>query len=280
MDSNSKKKFHFTGPVLLGSLVALILAGLWFLTQDQPDKELEISKNKRNSTLEQLCHYTNFRKAYLLANGGKEKLSELQSVQSRGTFTSGELSIPFHSIKRRPNQSLTILKFPNYELSIGVNGTTAWQRIKAPGQEPNYELKDGEEAIAFQQMGEFFDPIMNVMLFDKGQILDLSPSEWESQPAIRLDFKSATGVQTSAYFDPDNMRPFARVETFQNGKKRKILYSDYQTIGGMQEPYLIETYEDGRLNNRLCIDKSEYNIGTIGAIFEYPEQTNNPPKGQ
>jgi hypothetical protein len=271
MDDNLKERRRFLYRFTGGSIVFLgLLALLWYI-KASPQEQTQQSIH--DNSLEQLAIYTNFREAYLAANGGQEKLNARQSMQTRGTLNNDEQSLPFRSIKQRPNQSLIVLKFPNYDLSLGVNGSVTWQRIQIKGKEPVYELKEGDEAIALQQMGEFFDPIMNVLLFNKREIQGIEPSERESKPTIRLNFKSETGTETSTYFAPETMQPQAQIESFANRDERKTLYADYRSIGGKQEPFLIETYENEDLKNRIKLEKCEQNIGTVAAIFEYPDQT-------
>jgi hypothetical protein len=263
-----KKKLWFWWPLIAGAVVVAAIVGAIYYFLPQADK-VEVAQSGYGS-IEKLSRYSNFRRAYSIANGGEEKLASLQSMQTRGTFTSGGQSVPFHSLKRRPNQSLTTLKFPNYDLSFCVNGEMVWQRVKIEGKEPSYELKDGDEAEGLREMGEFFDPIMNVILFEKGSIQRLSVSNWESHAVLRLDFTTEKGIPSSAYIEPETMRPLARVEAFADGRQRKMLYSQYQNIAGMQEPYLVETYIDEQLTNRIELEKSEYNVGTVASIFNYP----------
>ncbi len=264
-----KAKIWFWWPIITWPLVlAAIVGAVWFFLPKA--ENVEVIESGYGS-IEELSRYTNFRSAYLAANGGEGKLSALQSMRARGTFTSGGQSVPFHSLKRRPNQSLTTLKFPDYDLTFGVNGDVVWQRVKVAGQEPSYELKDGIEAEGLLELGEFFDSIMNVLLFDKGSIERLSASTWESQVVLRLDFTTEDGIQATAYIAPDTMRPLARVDSFADGKQRKILYDRYHTIGGMQEPFSTETYIDDELTNRVEIEKSEHNVGTVASIFDYPD---------
>jgi hypothetical protein len=271
-----KAKLWFWWPIITWPLALATIVGLiWYFLPDAGNEEFA---ETGYGSIKELSRYTNFRHAYLAANGGEDKLAALQSMQARGIFTSGGHSVPFHSLKRRPNQSFTTLKFPDYDLSFVVNGDLVWQRVKVAGQEPSYELKEGIEAEGLRQLGEFFDPIMNPLLFDKGSIERLSASTWESQAALRLDFAADSGLQAAAYIDPETMRPLARVESFADGKQRKILYSQYQSIGGMQEPFLIETYMNGELSSRVTLEKSEHNVGTVASIFDYPELI-SPPQG-
>ena len=251
-------------------IISLLSVVAWFLW---PRDSEETDADERNyGSLDELTRFSNFRLAYLQANGGEESLENLQSVRASGLFESGGKQLPFFSLKRRPNQSLTTITFPNYELTYVVNGGVVWQRVLVRGADPVYELKTGEEAAALAQMGEFFDPIMRVLLFDEGIIERLSPSSWMGTPAVKVEFRTADGnMRAAAYIEIENMRPLARIEEFGNGQERKVLYSDYRNVSGMQEPYIVETLINDERQSRVILEKSDVNVGAVASLFFPPE---------
>lgn len=270
--SKRKARYWWVGAVLV-CLILILCVAVWNFW---PRASVEAPDHVQDyGSLEELTRFSNFRLAYLRANGGEERLQRLQSVRSSGVFESGGQSLPFFSLKRRPDQSLTTLTFPSYELSYGVDGDVVWQRVTPIGGESVYELKTGDEAEALGQMGEFFDPIMRVLLFDDGMIERLSPSNWQGAPAVKVEFQTEDGyIKAAAYVEIKHMRPLARIEKFTDGKERKVLYSDYRSVGGMQEPYLVETFIDDVLQSRVVIAKSQINVGAVASLFQFPEKSN------
>jgi hypothetical protein len=77
-------------------------------------------------------------------------------------------------------------------------------------------------------------------------------------------------MRASAYVDIQNMQPLARIEEFADGRERKVIYSDYRSVGGMQEPFLIETYIDDVLQSRVTLERSDLNVGTVASLFSAP----------
>jgi hypothetical protein len=67
------------------------------------------------------------------------------------------------------------------------------------------------------------------------------------------------------------MHPLALIEELPDGRERKVIYSDYRSINGMQEPFLIENYLDDELQSRTILEDSRTNVGTVASLFEYPE---------
>ncbi|WPJ97921.1 hypothetical protein SH580_09375 [Coraliomargarita algicola] len=251
-------------------LISLLSVAAWFMW---PRSGLESEARVRNyGTLEQLTRFSNFRQAYLRANGGEAALASLQSVRATGIFESGGQQLPFFSLKRRPNQSITTITFPNYELTYVVNGDLIWQRLLMPGAAPLYEVKTGDEALALAQMGDFFDPIMRVLLFDEGIIERLSPSSWMGTPAVKVEFLTKDGqMRAAAYVEIKDMRPLARIEELPDGQERKVLYSDYRIVSGMQEPFLVETFLNDVVQSRVVLEKSDVNVGAVASLFQPPE---------
>jgi hypothetical protein len=256
-------------PFLAFTAVASLVGGVtWYLWPEAESVEIV---DTGFEDMEKLTRFSEFSSAYLRANGGEEQLEALQSVMATGQMESGGQTVPFFSLKRRPDMSLMTLKMPDYDLTFVVNGEQVWQRVNVKGQEPQYELKTGAEAEALGEMGVFFDPIMRVLLFGEGSIERLVPSMWMGRPTIKIEFRTDDGqMQASAYVDIENMHPLARIEAFADGRERRVLYSDYRSVNGMQEPFHIETYLDDVLQSRVVLEKSTPNVGTVASLFQYP----------
>ena len=230
-------------------------------------------------TIEDLTQYENFRSAYLEANGGETSIASILSIRNSGVMISGDSEVPFFTIKRRPDKSLTTFKMREYDLSFGVDGETIWQRIKADGQAPNYEIKTGAEAQALAEMGEFFDSTMSTLLHNKGNIERLSSSQWSGTDTVKVEFTPKTNqTKVTAHFDIHSMQQLARIEKFSDGRTRKTLYDDYRNVAGMLEPFTIETYMDDVLQSRILVEKCEANVGAILSLFKYPSQLKDTAK--
>jgi len=272
-----KDRVQWWWPYLGAVVVCGLLGGLVYFFW--PDAEEVDYAPTGFGTMEELTRFSAFRLAYLSANGGEEQLEALQSVRASGVMESGGAEVPFFTIKRRPDKSLTTLEMPDYDLTFGVDGDVVWQRVTAEGQAPQYELKTGAEAEALGEMGAFFDPIMGVLLFDLGTIERLSPSQWMGVDAVKVEFYSEeANIRAAAYVDIRTMQPLARIEAFSDGRERKVLYADYRKVGGMLEPFQVETYLDDVLQSRIVIHKSEANVGAVLALFKYPEWLRDAPE--
>lgn len=218
------------------------------------------------------------RAAYLEANGGEVLLRGLQTIQLRGTLESGGQELPFLQIKKRPDQSLLTLMFEQYNLSFGVDGAEVWRRVTVEGREPEYQRVEAELADGIRKMGEFFNPVLQVLLSEGIAVEKISWAEWEGHPVIAMEFlKDLEGIRSTAYLDAAQLQLLAVVETLPSGKVRRLVYGDYRKVNGVQEPGMIETFIDGSLNNRVRIERVEHNLGALPILFRYPESSAEAP---
>lgn len=214
-----------------------------------------------------------FREEYIAANGGREAIERLISIRVTGEFESGGQVLPFRTLKRRPDQSITTLHFSDYELSFIVSGDLVWQRVEQPGLEPQDTLKEGAEADAMREMGHFFDALMYTVLYESEAILSVELGVMGELPCYIVEFKSETrGMHAVVHIDQEALTPVLRTERFADGKIREVRYADYRKIyEGMLEPFLVETLMDGELQSRVVLEKAQANIGILKQIFEMPE---------
>lgn len=113
---------------------------------------------------------------------------------------------------------------------------------------------------------------MRLFVEGKGSVEGVEKSEWDGAPCLLLRFTSDyKEARMLAYIDPETMQVLARVETFADGRERRNLYSNYQEVGGMLEPFLIESYLDDELQHRVIVEGGRANVGTMKELFELPD---------
>jgi len=220
----------------------------------------------------ELTRPADFRKAYLEAKGGRSKLEKLRSVRVSGTFFTEGREVDFFTVKRRPDQSLTTLDFGDHRLSFGIDGRFVWQRIERPGEPPEYEKLTGPQAEALRQMSAFFDPVMRTFFMNEGTVETITKSSWHGQPSLRLKLVAPPGKTTSvAHVDPETLHLLARLRRMADGRRHRVVYGDFREVNGFWEPFLIETYIDDALQNRVRVQDMDHNVGVLPKIFDYPD---------
>ena len=249
-------------------LTALLVGGFFYF---MPSGASQLTEGEKAAQIQQLTKPEVFLRAFISANGGEAKLEALKSIRTTGTFESGGQTVPFRTIKRRPDKSITTLQMPDYKLSFVVNGATAWQRVEQPMQDPVDTLKQGEEASALRDLGHFFGPLMHVVLNEPEGIVAIEEASWESEPVLRMEFESKRRkMHATVLIDLQNMAPILRREESADGVTREVFYRDYRQIdGGILEPFSVETYVNGELQSRVLIENCETNVGAPGFLFEY-----------
>jgi len=267
---------------LLWSLIAgvLIAIAITFAVSrnlvTNNSSEAEIAEAPLHERMQELSEVSAFREAYLFANGGENNVLDLQSILASGTFESNGTSVEFRSIKRRPDKSITTLKMPEYDLSFVVNGDLVWQRVRQPNMDPIDVLMEGDEAQAVLELGNFFEPFTYTVVHAPEKIQSIIPNTWKGESCLLVQFEMPiSGVPARVYVDPIKMTQIVRIEDFANGLKREVFYSDFRRVeGGMLEPFLIETYLKGDLQNRVVVERFAANPGVISSIFEFRGETN------
>lgn len=267
-----KARIWMYGPfILIGLLTAIVLLLIYILSNSED--ELKSSTYPYGSPFA-LTDFRNLQAAYLSANGGEASLSELQSVRYTGILETGGKAIPFSSIKRQPWKSLLTLDFKKYELSFIVDGDTVWQRVKLIGKEPVSSLMASDQAIQIRQSGAFFDPVMMLFLFEEGEVHEITFGKWEDREALLVDFQNTDlKLSSIAYIDAKTMYLLAREDRLDDQSTRTLVYSEHRRIAGLLEPLVTTTIVDGELDNRVTIEQTDYNIGTIPSMFQFPEDS-------
>jgi hypothetical protein len=254
--------------VVLITIVAVWVVVAWW-NEDDSMADLDALSY---GALTDLAQPAAFRRAYLKANGGLELLNIIQSVRMFGHMESAGVSRPFFSMKKRPDQMLLTFDFETHDLTFAVDGDVVWQRTRAPGQEEQIQVLEGEQADAFLVMREFFGPMMQLFFLEKGELHQIEIAEWAGEPCLSVRFSGeGPGVEMEAFVDPKTMNPMVRFERYADGRVRKTVYDDYRSLRGMQEPFIVETYMDDELQSRIVIEQGDSNLGVVSLMFEVPQ---------
>jgi len=265
-----KAKLWFAWPFVAGMIFIALATAFAFKMLSPPASDGQVGKSLPVD-IEQLLDKEGFKEAYISANGGRQGLESLQTIHAKGVLLTNGEERSFSLLKKRPDKSLLTFDMGDYELTFGVHGEVVWQRVQAPGADPAYALKKGDEAAALKTMGEFYDPLLRTVAFAEGMIEAITLDEWNGRTALKVRFRPKE-VETpmDAYLDPDTLRPWARTQRFKDGREKQVIYSDYRVVAGMQEPFVVETYIDGSLKDRLTFGQCNANVGIVQSVFEYP----------
>lgn len=274
----SGKKFRsvlILAAILLLSVLSVSLWLVWPQESDTPEDEVSTLRER----LRQLSDPGRFRQAYLEAYGGELYLETVQGILVRGSLERNGRSLPFQTIKRRPNKGITTFTMPDHKLSFVVNGDLVWKRVRPPDGAPIDTRITGPEAESLRDMGYFFDPLLHVLMHEPHCIESIIPNIWEGQSCLLVQIDSnSRNLRARVYIDPVRLRPLAQVEVFPEGRQKIRRFSDYRrTEAGRLEPFLVETYFDGKLQSRLVTESFRINPGIIGLIFEYEGENKASP---
>ena len=241
----------------------------WRVYWKPESTEAEITLQER---FEALTKLPALREAYIEAHGGRKSIESFNTVKATGVLESDGEARPFLVLKKRPDQALLRIEMPDYELTIGVSGDTVWQRtIPANGGRARYRKRTGKEARMLGNISNFYDPLTEALVFGRGEVRSISRDQWEEQPALRVDFVTAEGLDASAYLDPRTTFALARMDHFADGRQRRTIFDNYRRIGGLPQPFEITTFLDGTRRNKMRAETFEHNVGVVSSIFQMPK---------
>jgi len=276
---DARAKWWFAWPFLaLGVCLIVVAVGAWLIfarANGEGPGESAIGNDMRFTDASELTHVRAFKQAYVAANGGLRAIEMLQTIRATGKIESGGQVREFLFIKKRPDKAFMKIELEGFDLTYGVNGDTVWQRVRGDGDEPVYEVKQGDEAAALKATGRFFDPLLDLAAFGKGKISDVRLAAWNGEEVLRVAFTyPGSGVgNLVSYVDYRSLRQVARVRQVAGGRGQVERFADYRSVDGVYEPFVVETRIDGKLKTRVVLENVEPNVGTLDSLFEVPEQT-------
>lgn len=260
------RKFRVFVYIVVAIVAALVARVIW-LEVDDARGQGSAEKVGPYGSLQDLLDPEVFRMAVLEANGGREYLDSLRSIRMNGRIQSGEHEFEFFILKRRPDQMLLTYKMPGQELSYGVSGETAWQRLLLPDGTEHQTQLDEEAARGFQQTANFFGPTLVWALTSDTTSISLRPSTWEGIECIQVSLESG---QTLIFVDPLTLRPLAQLDVIPSIGTQESRFSGYSLSQGLVQPSITETYQGGGLTTRMEVDSLQFNVGAVNSLFVLP----------
>jgi len=171
---------------------------------------------------------------YVVAVGGAQSISKLNTLHEQGTLDSGERQFAIDIMIKAPDRIATITHFPGADSITTWNGTTGW--VFFPGNparamsaaEVDAGRMDADLHFALDLKSFFNDlqVLKSVKIGDKDTIF-LSGRR-PSLPSVDMYFDSQTGLLVRA----------VRYEASALGlNPAQIDYSDYRDVGGVKIPF-------------------------------------------
>ena len=203
-------------------------------------------------------------------NCDAELVESTQTIRVSGEMVSGTQGQAFILIKKRPDQMLLTIDYGSHEMTFGISDDSVWRRIRAPRQEDQVALIEGEEAKNWLARGRFFDRILYAYI-GEGSIIAIEAADWKGDACLKVSTLDADEVLVDVLVDPQSMYPIAELQTLADGSVKQTVFSDYRDIAGMPLPFLLKSFVDDELKSHTRINSAALNIGVFSELFEMPE---------
>ena len=210
-----------------------------------------------------------FREELLRANGGYRALARLLSLQFNGTLLKDGSEMEFLTLKRRPNQMLLTYRLEGTKLTYGVTGGVVWQRNRPINGSELVGLVEPPLSDELMASAAFFEPLLEWALDGQLEALRVESGSRDGELVLVVKLLGASPMEFLV--DPTSMTTKVQFEALEGGRILRKEFSDYQVVGGLQQPKLTKTYLDESLISEIRITGMRANVGVDRSLFERPD---------
>jgi hypothetical protein len=279
--SNLKHYFWIFAPLIL--LITIAVVGIaWVLLANANSANhratpADVAGNRPagQRSILSLLDERSLMNAYIEASatGGREALSTLVLIRSKGhIFWKGE-RLEYTLTKRHPNLMLLELKRPDSTTTYGFDGNKFWQQLVPVGEAPSILPVSEEDASQLRRLTRFHDPFMAYILEGRGIVQVIEFDDYAGAPAMRIQLREPNSARLDIYLSADSLEVLASVEHLPGSNKRRTSqYEDYRRINGIRVPFLVTVSSDGALIYRLEVNSQQADIGVMSALFLPPKK--------
>ena len=206
------------------------------------------------------------------AVGGEKAWRAINSREANGKIrrlsdgSGGE----FNAVSQQPNLYAEQFDAGGVETATGFNGKSGWVRDASDG----LRTLTGAASRDFQAEANYRNNLWLNYKQDKSKIAPGGRAELNGKIANVVVLTTAKNVALKLYFDSISGLPM-RDEIVTNGLAKVFEYSDFRTVDGVSEPFVIaatiggETYE-------IRLDRITHNAPAARAAFDFPKVSNEP----
>lgn len=257
-------------PLIAVSLIMLGLAVYTILRSNAgPDvQEEQEPQADEYGSLSELVDPDRFRQAYLDANGGLERIQNLQTMRINGVLKQKDGELKVFILKRRPDMALITYRQRQAEVTQGHAEGHFWVRSSTPGNAPVVREMSEDERKSMRNSLDMFGPILSIYLTQKGVIENIQVSDYKETKLLQVDVVTAPGNSAKKiYVDPETMTIVAEYSTGSNGQDSLTEFFDYRDISGTKIPHRIVSSGDGSEESTFLVESVSFNIGASSSLF-------------
>ena len=200
---------------------------------------------------------------------GQEKLTQVQSVITKGKLVQGNIEIPIIGYSKRPNKTRLEGTFQGLTFITAYDGENGWQLNPFMGDTlPRAATED--EIDQLKDQADIDGMLYNYK--EKGYTLELSGTDdFEGQKVYLLKLTKPNGNIYTNYMDAENyviLKTVSKVKVKGVEQEVESLFSNYKPVEGVIMPFNIENKVSGNTIAQFVFDTFSFNEDIDDSIFE------------
>ena len=208
-----------------------------------------------------------------MTNGkGEKALREVRSRQIIGKITNPKDGATgnYQASASQPNWYVESFDLGDLEFSSGYNGKSSWTRDSRDG----LRTLTGQASRDFQTEARYRNGRWLDFKKDKSKLNFVGQTTINGQAANTLALVTAKNVTIKMHFDAATGL-LIREEIPSGDAVRVFDYSDFKTVGALQEPHAIKL-TIGEVSFDIKLDSIKHNPPVDRVAFEFPKLSNEP----
>lgn len=210
---------------------------------------------------------------HVQARGGAERLRAVPAIRMTGTMTgpSGE-AVPTVITMKRPDRIRQEIEVEGETLVQAFDGTRGWTLNPMMADRPVEVPRSVAQRMASQ--ADFDGPLVDAAA--KGHRVELAGEDRVGdRPAVKLKLTKKSGEVQFVWLDRERWLEVKTEGTVEQGGRSiriESRSSDFRTVDGITSPFVVEVFADGRLQQRIVLEKVEFPAELDDRLFQPPSR--------
>lgn len=215
----------------------------------------------------------------LEVKGGLEKLKEIQTMKTTGKMVMMGFETKITMWFKEPVMVKMEMLISEKKMTMGYDGTTAWQMSPLIGSEDPQEMT-GPQAEQIKDNADMFsDPFVHYK--DKGFTFELEgKEEIEGTPAYKLKLTKKDGKVIYYFVDAESFIELKTQMTREIAEGQEMtaetFFADYKEVDGVMMAHSMRIKVNGQDQGNIVVDSIELNVPLDDNFFKMPPKKTDP----
>jgi len=207
----------------------------------------------------------------LAARGGMAKLQGLKSFTMDGTMSMAQgMELNFTQVMKRPLKFRMDMSFQGMTMVTAFDGKTGWAVNPMAGNKP--ELSPASETKRLSEQADIDGMLIGWK--EKGYAVELvGPQDVDGSTTYKIKVTDKDKEVKFVYIDAITwleVRTDMRINMMGQEADVEMIYSNYQDLGGVQVPMVMEMRSEGQAMMTMTYSNPKVNVEIPDSRFAFP----------